>query len=165
MKSKNSRKIIVHILLLLGITITVFPFVWMILTFLRQSERNFEPQKPRRISPLISKMFTMQIPPTIFQSRYRGSCTPTALDDLEEKWGKKYPASIGSWRNNWTQLSTYFKYPSEEVSDRCVFIYRNSTSVWKSIFEHNYINCGNNCCTGVVLLYGSLCICKNRIPV
>lgn len=27
MKSKNSRKIIVHILLLLGITITVFPFV------------------------------------------------------------------------------------------------------------------------------------------
>ena len=37
----------------------------------------------------------------------------TALDDLEEKWGKKYPASIGSWRNNWTQLSTYFKYPSE----------------------------------------------------
>lgn len=35
------------------------------------------------------------------------------LEDLEEKWGKKYPASIGSWRNNWTQLSTYFKYPSE----------------------------------------------------
>ena len=27
MKSKNSRKIIVHILLLLGITITVFPCV------------------------------------------------------------------------------------------------------------------------------------------
>jgi len=35
------------------------------------------------------------------------------LEDLEEKWGKKYPASIGFWRNNWTQLSTYFKYPSE----------------------------------------------------
>ena len=37
----------------------------------------------------------------------------SALDVVEEKWGKKYPASIGSWRNNWTQLSTYFKYPSE----------------------------------------------------
>lgn len=36
-----------------------------------------------------------------------------ALDDLEEKWGKKYPASIASWRNNWYQLSTYFKYPCE----------------------------------------------------
>ena len=26
---------------------------------------------------------------------------------------KKYPASIASWRNNWPQLFTYFKYPSE----------------------------------------------------
>lgn len=36
-----------------------------------------------------------------------------ALDILEDKWGKKYPASIASWKNNWAQLSTYFKYPSE----------------------------------------------------
>ena len=36
-----------------------------------------------------------------------------ALDDLEETWGEKYPASIASWRNNWPQLSTYIKYPSE----------------------------------------------------
>ncbi len=35
------------------------------------------------------------------------------LDILEENWGKKYPSSIASWRNNWPQLSTYFKYPSE----------------------------------------------------
>lgn len=35
------------------------------------------------------------------------------LDVLEENWGKKYPASIASWRNNWPQLSTYFKYPQE----------------------------------------------------
>lgn len=37
----------------------------------------------------------------------------SALDDLEEKWGKKYHSSIASWRNNWPQLSTYFKYPTE----------------------------------------------------
>ena len=36
-----------------------------------------------------------------------------ALDNLEENWGKKYPTSIASWRNNWPQLSTYFKYPAE----------------------------------------------------
>ncbi len=36
-----------------------------------------------------------------------------ALDDLEERWGDKYASSIASWRNNWPQLSTYFKYPSE----------------------------------------------------
>ena len=35
------------------------------------------------------------------------------LDQLEEKWGKKYPSSVSSWRNNWPQLSTYFKYPAE----------------------------------------------------
>lgn len=26
---------------------------------------------------------------------------------------KKYPSSVSSWRNNWPQLSTYFKYPAE----------------------------------------------------
>ncbi len=36
-----------------------------------------------------------------------------ALNDLEETWGKKYPSSVSSWRNNWAQLSTYFKYPEE----------------------------------------------------
>lgn len=32
------------------------------------------------------------------------------LDALEQKWGKKYPLVINSWRNNWDKLSTYFKY-------------------------------------------------------
>ena len=32
------------------------------------------------------------------------------LDELDQKWGKKYPLVINSWRNNWTKLSTYFKY-------------------------------------------------------
>jgi len=35
------------------------------------------------------------------------------LDKLEEKWGGRYPSSIASWRNNWSQLATYFKYPPE----------------------------------------------------
>lgn len=52
MKSKNSRKIIVHILLLLGITITVFPFVWMILTSFKTVGE------------------AMQIPPTIFPKKF-----------------------------------------------------------------------------------------------
>jgi transposase-like protein len=36
------------------------------------------------------------------------------LDSFEEKWGKKYPKVIESWRNNWEKLSTYFKY-SEQI--------------------------------------------------
>lgn len=35
------------------------------------------------------------------------------LLELEEKWGKKYPAVIKSWNNNWEALSQYFKYPEE----------------------------------------------------
>ena len=35
------------------------------------------------------------------------------LDEMEEKWGSKYPSSIASWRNNWPTLATFFKYPAE----------------------------------------------------
>lgn len=35
------------------------------------------------------------------------------LDNLEEKWGDKYLIAIKSWRNNWDELSTFFKYPPE----------------------------------------------------
>lgn len=35
----------------------------------------------------------------------------TALDELEAKWGDKYPMVIQSWRSKWPTLSTYFKYP------------------------------------------------------
>ena len=35
------------------------------------------------------------------------------LDNLEEKWGEKYPIVIKSWRNNWCRLNNYFKYPEE----------------------------------------------------
>lgn len=34
-----------------------------------------------------------------------------ALDELEAKWGEKYPVVIKSWRNKWPQLSVYFRYP------------------------------------------------------
>lgn len=36
-----------------------------------------------------------------------------ALDELDEKWGAKYAASVESWKRNWPQLSTYMKYPPE----------------------------------------------------
>ncbi|MFZ1604752.1 MAG: IS256 family transposase [Enterococcus aquimarinus] len=35
----------------------------------------------------------------------------TNLGIFEEKWDKKYPMCVSSWKNNWTELSTYFKYP------------------------------------------------------
>lgn len=35
------------------------------------------------------------------------------LDNFEEKWVAKYPKIAVSWRANWVNLSTYFKYPEE----------------------------------------------------
>lgn len=36
-----------------------------------------------------------------------------ALDELEAKWGGKYALGVKSWRVNWPELSTMFKYPAE----------------------------------------------------
>lgn len=36
-----------------------------------------------------------------------------ALDDLEDRWGSKYPIVLKSWRKKWDNLSVYFKYPEE----------------------------------------------------
>lgn len=37
----------------------------------------------------------------------------SALTSFENKWNAKYPNISKSWRTNWTELSTLFKYPSE----------------------------------------------------
>lgn len=47
---------------------------------------------------------------------YRASSLDLAehhLLELGEKWGKKYPAVMKSWNDNWENLSQYFKYPEE----------------------------------------------------
>ncbi len=35
------------------------------------------------------------------------------LERIEEKWGSKYSYALKSWRNNWSELSTFFKYTPE----------------------------------------------------
>jgi putative transposase len=35
------------------------------------------------------------------------------LDHFEEVWGSKYPLIIRSWRSNWDEIATFFKYPPE----------------------------------------------------
>jgi len=45
------------------------------------------------------------------------------LEELEGKWGKKYPKVLESWQRNWEKLSTYFKY-SEQIRN---LIYTTNT--------------------------------------
>ena len=35
------------------------------------------------------------------------------LAEFEQKWGKKYPACVKSWKENWNELTSYFAYPVE----------------------------------------------------
>ena len=47
---------------------------------------------------------------------YCAADEPAALDSLEDfdaKWSPKYPKIALSWRTNWANLATYFKYPQE----------------------------------------------------
>lgn len=47
---------------------------------------------------------------------YTAASEPLALEALEGfegLWGGKYPLIVNSWRSNWAELSTFFKYPPE----------------------------------------------------
>ena len=48
----------------------------------------------------------------VYQARDRDKAE-FQLDQLDQKWGKKYPVVIKSWRNNWDRLTVYFQYPAE----------------------------------------------------
>jgi len=47
---------------------------------------------------------------------YKAAAEPLALealDGFEAVWGGKYPLIVNSWRANWAEISTFFKYPPE----------------------------------------------------
>lgn len=51
--------------------------------------------------------------PDIFNAAVDEPAAIDALDSFAEKWDGKYPKIAQSWRDNWPNLSTYFKYPEE----------------------------------------------------
>ena len=65
----------------------------------------------RHVSYQDLKKFTTYLKPI-----YKAISEEKALEELdrfEEKWGKKYPLAIKSWRSNWPELATFFRYPAE----------------------------------------------------
>lgn len=47
---------------------------------------------------------------------YQAPTEEAALQELErfeQEWGDKYPLSVRTWRDNWTELATFFRYPVE----------------------------------------------------
>lgn len=53
---------------------------------------------------------------TALKPIYTASSESAALEELnhfEAVWGERYPLIVRSWRNNWAEISTFFKYPPE----------------------------------------------------
>lgn len=51
-----------------------------------------------------------------FKNVYNAPNESAAHDELEnmkEKWGKKYPYAINNWENNWEDVSSFFQFPDE----------------------------------------------------
>lgn len=70
---------------------------------IRNSIRHISYKDVREFASELKEMYNA---PTLEQAESR-------LDALEEKWGKKYMAVINSWRSNWNELTTYFKYDTK----------------------------------------------------
>lgn len=58
----------------------------------------------KEIKPLMSDLKRVYAAPT-------EEIALSELDAFDEKWSGKYPKIAKSWRDNWSNLSTYFKYP------------------------------------------------------
>ena len=70
---------------------------------IRNSIRYISYKDTRGFTSDLKEMYNA---PTLEQAEFK-------LDELEEKWGKKYMAVINSWRSNWNELTTYFKYDTK----------------------------------------------------
>ena len=35
------------------------------------------------------------------------------LENIKEKWGKKYPYAISNWENNWEDVSSFFQFSND----------------------------------------------------
>lgn len=67
----------------------------------------------------------------------------TALETFSERWDRKYPSISKSWRENWPNLSTYFKYP--EVIRRLIYSHLSSRTVGKHSERYGLSGCKGKC--------------------
>lgn len=83
---------------------TIFPQTEVQLCVVHQIRNSL-----RYIASKDQKAFMADLKP-VYRADTKASAE-LALDELENKWGEKYPIVIESWRNKWDLLSAYFRYP------------------------------------------------------
>jgi putative transposase len=85
---------------------TVFPKTEQQLCVIHQIRNSTRYVPYKDIKAVMADLKRVYGAPTLDGAEYR-------LEEFREKWDKKYPQIAKSWENNWTELSTYFKYPEE----------------------------------------------------
>ncbi|HBT65119.1 MAG TPA: IS256 family transposase [Ruminococcaceae bacterium] len=85
---------------------TVFPKTEQQLCVIHQIRNSTKYVPYKDIKAVMADLKKVYGAPTLDDAQYR-------LEEFREKWSKKYPQIIKSWEQNWSELSTYFKYPQE----------------------------------------------------
>jgi putative transposase len=85
---------------------TVFPKTEQQLCVIHQIRNSTKYVAYKDIKQVMADLKLVYGAPTLDDAEYQ-------LEEFGEKWGKKYPQIIKSWKANWADLSTYFKYPQE----------------------------------------------------
>lgn len=85
---------------------TMFPESEVQLCIIHQIRNSF-----KYVASKDSREFMLDLR-TIYQAADKQTAEEN-LTAMEEKWKKKYPAVFRSWRDNWENLTTFFKYPEE----------------------------------------------------
>ena len=85
---------------------TVFPKTEQQLCVIHQIRNSTKYVSYKDIKPLMADLKQVYGAASLEDAEYR-------LEEFGDKWSKKYPQILKSWDENWTELSTYFKYPQE----------------------------------------------------
>lgn len=85
---------------------TVFPKTEQQLCIIHQIRNSTKYVSYKDLKPLMVDLKLIYGAPSLENAEYQ-------LEELRDKWGKKYPQILKSWDANWAELSTFFKYPNE----------------------------------------------------
>lgn len=85
---------------------TVFPKTEQQLCVIHQIRNSTKYVSYKDLKPMMADLKAIYQAPSEDDALYH-------LEEFAEKWDKKYPQVLKSWRDNWNELSTYFKYPQE----------------------------------------------------
>ena len=85
---------------------TVFPKTEQQLCIIHQLRNSTKYVSYKDIKPVMAALKSVYTAASTDEAEYK-------LEEFREKWDKKYPQICKSWDENWTELSTFFKYPEE----------------------------------------------------